>query len=325
MVAGVKGVAFLDGDTMAVTSSTCHELFLVSASRREVLRSISLGGDFRAESLCVVPGTRVVLVADGLGTVCRVDTEAEPAAVSRAATSAHHAGGAMRLTSVCAWDAATCFVAGAVRGAKTECGVRRVDLAGGRVAEVACLAAPMVRALCAEPGKGRILVGAIDVADEGARDATTRLVALASARDFRGPPATLATVAGFVHAIAPDPRREDVYVLLGRHGGSKWAAPVTVVRLLASGGHAPLACLCAVERTLPITFANAVSAFSYHGLMAGVFGVRAGREHAMALAPDGTLVTGCVDKGSKGVLQLWSLDVAPAAAGTAAPPGAPNV
>ena len=52
-------------------------------------------------------------------------------------------------------------------------------------------------------------------------------------------------------------------------------------------------------------------------MMAGVFGVRAGREHAMALAPDGTLVTGCVDKGSKGVLQLWNLDIQGPADGTA--------
>ena len=57
MVAGVKGVAFLDGDTMAVTSSTKGELFLVSKASQSVLRRVEL--DVKAESLCAVPGTRV--------------------------------------------------------------------------------------------------------------------------------------------------------------------------------------------------------------------------------------------------------------------------
>ena len=42
MVAGVKGVAFLDGDTMAVTSSTKGELFLVSKASQTVLRRVEL-------------------------------------------------------------------------------------------------------------------------------------------------------------------------------------------------------------------------------------------------------------------------------------------
>ena len=62
MVAGVKGVAFLDGDTMAVTSSTKGELFLVSKASQSVLRRVEL--DVKAESLCAVPGTRRVLVAE---------------------------------------------------------------------------------------------------------------------------------------------------------------------------------------------------------------------------------------------------------------------
>ena len=46
----------------------------------------------------------------------------------------------------------------------------------------------------------------------------------------------------------------------------------------------------------------------------------------MTLAPDGTLVTGCVDKASKGILQLWNLDVTGLAAGTTprSPPDAPS-
>ena len=109
MVAGVKGVAFLDGDTMAVTSSTKGELFLVSKASQSVLRRVEL--DVKAESLCAVPGTRRVLVADGRGTLCCVDTATEPATVACVAGSAHHVGGAMRLTSVAAWDDATCFAA----------------------------------------------------------------------------------------------------------------------------------------------------------------------------------------------------------------------
>ena len=114
MVASVNGVAFLDGDTMAVTSSTKGELFLVSKASQTVLRRVEL--DVKAESLCAVPGTRRVLVADGRGTLCCVDTATEPATVACVAGSAHHAGGAMRLTSVAAWDDHTCFAAGAVRG-----------------------------------------------------------------------------------------------------------------------------------------------------------------------------------------------------------------
>ena len=50
MVAGVKGVAFLDDDTLAVSSSTAGELFLVSRAKREVLKKIPLGEGVKAES-----------------------------------------------------------------------------------------------------------------------------------------------------------------------------------------------------------------------------------------------------------------------------------
>ena len=328
MVAGVKGVAFLDEDTMAATSSTKGELFLVSKSGKRVVRCVALGEGVKAESLCAVPGTRSVLVADAKGTLCRVDLGVEPPVVSCVATSAHHAGGSLRLTSVCAWDEDTCLVAGAIRGDKASCSVRRVSLRSGEVAEAALLEAPMVRALLAEPAKARALAGAIDCGggggggggedDAGATDAcTTRLVALPAADDFAAPPEVLATVDFFVHAIAHHPRAgDDVYVLLARHGGSKWEAPVRVVRLHEGGGHAPLVALQSVHATLPISHAGLVKSLDYSILAATVFGVRAGREHAMTLAPDGTLVTGCVDKASKGILQLWNLDVTGLAAGT---------
>ncbi|KAH8095947.1 hypothetical protein JL720_3284 [Aureococcus anophagefferens] len=75
---------------MAVTSSTKGELFLVSKASQSVLRRVEL--DVKAESLCAVPGTRRVLVADGRGTLCCVDTATEPATVACVAGSAHHAG-----------------------------------------------------------------------------------------------------------------------------------------------------------------------------------------------------------------------------------------
>lgn len=315
MVAGIKGVAFLDDDTMAVTSSTAGELFLVSVGKREVVRCVALGSDLRVESLCVVPGTRRVLVADGKGTLCCVDTATEPATVSCVASSAHHSGGSMRLTSVCPWDAETCFVAGAVRGDKTNCSVRRVCLGSGQVLESTLLEAPMVRALVSEPSRDRVLVGAIDCADEDAASCHTRLVAIHAADDFSRPPQTLATVDFFVHSIAPHPRVADAYVLLARHSGSKWEAPVRVVRLHEAGHH-DLVTLQTIADTLPISHAGAVKSLSYHNVMASVFGVRAGREHAMTLANDGTLVTGCVDKSSKGILQLWNLDIQDPTTGT---------
>ena len=51
MVAGVKGVAFLDDDTLAVSSSTAGELFLVSRAKREVLKKIPLGDGVKAAVL----------------------------------------------------------------------------------------------------------------------------------------------------------------------------------------------------------------------------------------------------------------------------------
>ena len=43
MVAGIKGVAFVDDDTLALSSSTKGELFIVSRAERKVLKKIMLG------------------------------------------------------------------------------------------------------------------------------------------------------------------------------------------------------------------------------------------------------------------------------------------
>ena len=75
MVAGIKGVAFLDDDTLVVSSSTAGELFLVSRDKREVLKKIPLGDGVKAESLACVPKTRKVLVVDAKGHLCEVDCE----------------------------------------------------------------------------------------------------------------------------------------------------------------------------------------------------------------------------------------------------------
>mmetsp|Transcript_2934 Transcript_2934/g.8957 ORF Transcript_2934/g.8957 Transcript_2934/m.8957 type:complete len:308 (+) Transcript_2934:1399-2322(+) len=296
MVAGIKGVAFFgdDGDTVAATSSTKGELFLVSRSKRQVVRRVHLGGA-KAESLCAVPGTRTVLVADARGRLCSVDCSKEPATVACVATADHHAAGAPRLTSVAAWDKTKCYVAGAARGEKTKCAVRAVDLIKNQVDEAPLFEAPMIRALLAEPDRGRLLVGAVDGAggdDDAAADAATRIVAVFPGSD--APPETLATIEGFVHSIAKHPGAADTYALLCRHSGSMWTPPVKIVRLHADH-HVEVSCRATVKDTLHITKAGLTTKYSIANFSAAVCGARAGREHAMALAPDGGLVTGCVD------------------------------
>ena len=224
MVAGVKGVVFLDHDTMAVSSSTESELFLVSRKEKRVKRCVKLGEGVKAESLCVVPGTKRVLVADGAGKLCSVDLGVDPAAVTCVATYD------LRLTSVCALDSKTAFVAGAVRNEKTKCSVRRVNCETGEISEEAMLEAPMIRALHAQHSKNRVLAGAIDVASDDAADSHTEICAWSAADDFKKH-TVLAKVDGFVHAIAPHPHYKDAYVCLGRHSGSAFDAPVSIVRL----------------------------------------------------------------------------------------------
>ena len=77
-----KGIAFLDDDTLAV-SSTAGELFLVCAYKREVLKKIPLGDGVKAESLACVPETRKVLVVDVKGYLCEVDCVSEKVSASR--------------------------------------------------------------------------------------------------------------------------------------------------------------------------------------------------------------------------------------------------
>jgi hypothetical protein len=309
MVAGVKGVAFLDDDTLAVSSSTAGELFLVSRNKREVLKKIPLGAGVKAESLACVPKTRKVLVVDAKGHLCEVDCVSEK--VERVASAGHHAT-PPRLTSVCAWDSKTCFVAGAERGKKTKCACWRVDLDTNKVDEAPVLEANMIRALCAERERDRILIGCLDVEGDDdspeVENARTRLMAY---YPQDGTIKQLASIQGFVHAIAPLHRRKDeAYALLMRH--RKGGAPVKVIRLLPKGQHVQVWSKCSVQHTVHVCgdkLATGLAGLSLAGFSASLFGSAAGREHAMCLGPDGRLVTGCVHKSSKGLLQLWNLDV----------------
>ncbi|KAJ1458946.1 hypothetical protein M885DRAFT_512024 [Pelagophyceae sp. CCMP2097] len=309
MVAGVKGVvALAGGDLIAVSSSTLGEVFILSRKSRKVVRAIPLDKGSKAESLCTIPGTNKLLVADGSGKLCCIDLATEPATVSCVATSD------LRLTSVVAFDEETAFVAGAVKGNKNKCSVRRVNLATGAIAEDALLEAPMIRALLAQTDKGRLVVGAIDSADdEGGPPAHTKVMSWSVEGGF-STSTTLCELDCFVHSIAPHPRLGDAYVVLARHGtgGSAFDCPVRVVRFGdRDKAHAgtPLIARAAITDTLPIGHDGLVQRLSHHTVNATMFGMRAGREHALALLNDGTLVTGAVDKTTKGVLQLWSLDV----------------
>ena len=134
MVAGVKGVAFLD-DTLAVSSSTAGELFLVSRGKRWGPQEDTVGRRRQGRVAGRVPKTRKVLVVDAKGHLCEVDCESGN--VERVASAGHHAT-PPRLTSVCAWDSKTCFVAGAERGKKTKCACWRVDLESNKVGRGPC-------------------------------------------------------------------------------------------------------------------------------------------------------------------------------------------
>jgi len=324
MVAGIKGVIALDADLFACTSSTKGELVLVSRSRRKVVNKVDLkDGEkrVRAESLCLIPGTKRLLVADGNGTLCSVDYESKD--VKCVATTTTFAT-PLRLTSAAALDENVCFVAGAEKGNKVKCGVHRCDLAKGEIAEEPIIRSTIVRALVAEPAQGRFLVGAVDgaVDDDGVGACSTNIIAL-SKEDGFSTPKTLATVDYFVHAIAPHPRCAGAYALLVRHSGKSTSPPVRVVRFTGDG-HAELLSLAAVRDTFHLSKSGGIAQFSFAGFQANIFGMRAGREHAMCLAPDGSLVTGCVHKTSKGILQVWNLQVKDGGAKADAPPGAPT-
>lgn len=322
MVAGLKGVAFLDDDEMVTSSSTENEVYLISKGGRKIVGKASLGKGKRIESLCAVPGTKRVLVADGDGTVCDVDFAKDPPTVNCVATSEHFEGPPPRLTSVAAWDESSCFVAGAIKDEKYKCSVRHVDLKSAHISEATVLDATMIRALLAEKDKGRLLVGVVqnfesarpgdddeDGSDDKALEAKhTDLVALYPDSDVA--PKTLATVDFFVHVIAKHPKEADTYVLLRRHSANA-STPVAVVVRLAKGGGKTCSATKYVA-TLQIEKKGTLSLNSYSSWMAYVFGYRAGREHALAVCPDGEhIVTGCVHKSSKGILQVWGLEVAP--------------
>jgi len=298
MVAGIKGAAFLSSEVVAVSSSTKSEVFLVSVASKTVQRSIALGASVKAESLCALSESEL-LVADASGTLCRVDLSTSPATTSCVATSPDD----FRVTSVAAWQGASSaiFVAGAARGKKTECKVRRVD--GAAVLGEAMLEAPMIRALCVD--RDRLFAGAIDVADEEAEEATTTLFRWRASDDFRASE-EVGTVDYFVHSMARHPHHDDVFLLLARHhaNSTTFDIPVRVVRLEPGGGLSSHRARCAILATLPIGHDGLIGALTRH-TVAAAFGVRAGREHAMAVSPDGTVLTGSVDKSTKGVLQLW--------------------
>jgi len=322
MVAGIKGLAFLDDDEMVTSSSTKNEVYVISRGTRKIVRKASMGDHLRIESICVVPGTKRVLVAEGDGTVCDVDFAQDPPVVSCVATSEHFEGPPPRLTSVAAWDEHSCFVAGAIKDQKDKCSVRHVDLKTSHISETTLLDAKMIRALIAEKDKGRLLVGVVEnfegkgdaaeVADSEEKELDgkkTNLVALYPESD--APSKTLATVDFFVHVISKHPKEDDTYVLLRRHSASASTPVCVVIRLHdKSGGKADSA--TKHISTIKITLASAVALNSYESWMAYVFGYRAGREHALAVAPCGTaVVTGCVHKSSKGILQVWGLTIAP--------------
>lgn len=288
---------------VAVTSSTEGEVFIVSLASKSVVRSVSLGsgakGKVKAESLCALSAEEL-LVADGAGTLCRVDLSTQPATAECVATSPDN----FRVTSVAAVEGYV-FAAGAPRNQKTRCSVRRVDLTTQTILEDALVEAPMVRALCADDRT--LYAGAIDVANEEAEDATTTICAW-SAGDVFQTTRTVGEIDVFVHAIAKHPGHSDVFILLARHTASTFDCPIRVVRFESAGPMSLHAAKCAILATLPIDHHGLVSSLTKHTFAAS-FGVRAGREHAMAVAPDGRVVTGSVDKDTKGVLQVWRADL----------------
>lgn len=293
MVAGIKGVVFLSDKKIAATSSTDAEVFIISLESQSVERVIKLryGERFKAEGLCVVPSEQTLLVCDASGHLCKVDLAPSPASITCVAT--HD----FRLTSVVAVDARTYFVAGAVRGNKTQCAIWRVTDEITLVVE-----APMVRALLVD--EGRLVAGLIDVADEDAKNATTQVVSSDETESQ-----LLGRVPFFVHAIAKHPRLPHTFALLSRHHKeTAFDCPVHFVRFDGETGVA-LPLKCAIVATLPIGRDGVITRLTRHVVSGVVFGARVGREHAMAVGPDGLVVTGAVDKTTKGVLQVW--DIAP--------------
>ena len=280
MVAGVKGspssttTPWPSRAARPASSSSCPEA-------AEGPQKIPLGDGVKAESLACVPKTRKVLVVDAKGHLCEVDCETDQ--VQRVASAGHHQT-PPRLTSVCAWDSKTCFVAGAERGKKTKCACWRVDLETNKVDEAPVLEANMIRALCAERERDRILIGCLDVEGDDyspeVENARTRLMAYYP-KD--GTTTQLASIQGFVHAIAPLHRRKDeAYALLMRH--RKGGAPVKVIRLLPKGQHVQVWSKCSVQHTVHVCgdkLATGLAGLSLAGFSASLFGSAAGREHAV--------------------------------------------
>lgn len=304
MVAGIKGVAFIKGssDLVAASSSTAAELLIVSISKRSVQRIVKVG--HKIESLCVLSES-LLLVADGrLGVLWQVDLGTEPAAKTQATDDLKD----FRITSVAAMGEAAVFVAGAARGCKTACCVRRVDLHQRTIHSETMLEAPMVRALCVEAE--RLLVGAIDVANEDAECATTTIYAWSASDDFSARKA-LGSIDVFVHAIARHPHYDNLFILLARHGAaSMFECPIRVVRFLRSAEAFEVQpAKCAILHTLPVSHDGIISSYTRHTFAANIFGARAGREHAMTISSEGRVVTGSVDNSTKGILQVWQLDL----------------
>lgn len=304
MVAGIKGVTFIKGssDLVAASSSTAAEVLIVSIAKRSVQRIVKVG--HKIESLCVLSES-ALLVADGrLGVLWHVDLSTEPATKLQATDDLKD----FRITSVAAMGEAAVFVAGAARGCKTACCVRRVDLGKRTIQSETLLEAPMVRALCVDAE--RLLVGAIDVANEDAENGTTTIYAWCAADDFSARK-SLGSIDVFVHAIARHPHYDDLFVLLARHGAASFfECPIRVVRFMGSAEALEvMPAKCAILQTLPVSHDGMINNYTRHTFAASIFGARAGREHAMAISPEGKVVTGSVDNSTKGILQVWQLDL----------------
>lgn len=311
MVAGIKGICFLSSDLVAVTSSTKGEVFVISLGDKSVRRSVRLVENVKAESLCSAcnggengMSNGKLLVADANGSLCQVDLETTPATSSCVATTPDD----LRVTSVASYDDKTAFVAGAERDNKTRCFVRRVDLTQGVVlSDISMLEAPMVRALCVD--RGSLFAGAIEVASEEGDEAETTIVKWSHQDDF-STQSTVGVVDGFVHVICRHPHHDNVFILLVRHDDTSFDCPIKIVRFEETSQsltehHAK----CSIISTLPIGNDGLIRTITKH-VFSAAFGVRAGREHAMAVSPDGRcVVTGSVDASTKGVVQVWNTEL----------------
>ena len=194
MVAGVKGVEFLGEGEVAVSSSTLGELFVISLKERRVLRTVKVSK--KIESISKIPHEHALLLAEGDGSISRIDLEAQPALLQKVATLED-----TRLTSVAAVSNSVALISGAERGNKTNSTVWVLE--GSKTREI--YSCPMVRALFAE--ESRCLFGAIDVADEDAAEAHTKII------ETRAPfndTKELATIPEFVQVIVK--KSKDLYV-----------------------------------------------------------------------------------------------------------------